>query len=255
MRICQDSPAFLLVRSGLIMFRPAILRNYEFHGQRGAAAAPEHQASGMPCQSEPNLLGPAGGPWRAAAARREGMRVPSLALDRLLRSVVRQSATSGLLKNVPPGCPPRGHGTGRFWRGLSLVQFLVPSRLGTGEGAPNAVYNITGAETRRFHAQLPMRIAILSERLCMHASGHTASMGCQQEYILPSGRPTLPAPNVSIEPVTSSCKRPYDKSMWLCVACCGLEKVRCSVLPLASFLHGSTCRASSLETHRMSCRL
>ena len=56
-RVCQDSPAFPPVRSGPIMFRPAILRNYEFHGRRGAAAAPEHRASGRPCQSEPNLPG------------------------------------------------------------------------------------------------------------------------------------------------------------------------------------------------------
>ena len=46
------------IRPKSIMFRPAILRNYEFHGQRGAAAAPEHQASGRPCQSEPNLMEP-----------------------------------------------------------------------------------------------------------------------------------------------------------------------------------------------------
>ena len=54
----RNAPPFCVgARAGTIMFRPAILRNCGFRGQRGAAAASEHQASGRSCQSEPNLMG------------------------------------------------------------------------------------------------------------------------------------------------------------------------------------------------------
>ena len=54
-RVCQDSPAFLPVRSGPIMVWPPALRIFRLHGQSGTATIPRRRASGSPRQSEPNL--------------------------------------------------------------------------------------------------------------------------------------------------------------------------------------------------------
>ena len=53
----MDASSFYVsARTRPIMFRPAILRNYEFHGQRGAAAISTHLAS-APTTSRTNLEG------------------------------------------------------------------------------------------------------------------------------------------------------------------------------------------------------
>ena len=48
------SPFCVGARARTITFRP-VAPNCRFHGRHAAAAAPGHQASGRPCQSEPNL--------------------------------------------------------------------------------------------------------------------------------------------------------------------------------------------------------